>query len=469
MFAIIKLMPREAEDNMVIFDLDVVKQQIFGAEKVALAANANKTIFLRFHFDGSWRILDSRAAIFRTADNKFYIIEAKHCSVQVPWEVLTFDNDVELSVVGFDGSTVLTTGKVTLPVTSSLLPEDCKTLSPSETLFDRFRSECMEAVYKNVKDETEAMKRSYEEKIAELGAKINKANENTANVEKQKNDEIEKLKQDNAVQVNSLSRELAETKSQLAAMTVKADKWDLIDNAVSDKTLSTSTLWNGSSKEYRLPFLNTQNVMSFSTDDFDLYVSEIGLSLASAMTFDQIFQKHQRLKKAELADTEYCFSFEEAFSACTSLREVKIGDLTICESISQAFFNDTSLEKVTLGYNESIQNFSQAFYGCKALREINGELNFIVARDNGDMFTKCSSLEKVDFTPETIRMDMSLQDCVALSKESMMSLFNGLCNDVKKTVKVSKYAFDNNFPTDAEKNEVTNLVTKTKGWKLITE
>ena len=41
--------------------------------------------------------------------------------------------------------------------------------------------------------------------------------------------------------------------------------------------------------------------------------------------------------------------------------------------------------------------------------------------------------------------------------------------DVKKTVKVSKYAFDNNFPTDAEKNEVTNLVTKTKGWKLITE
>lgn len=469
MFAIIKLMPREAEDKMVIFDLDVVKQQIFGAEKVALAANANKTIFLRFHFDGSWRILDSRAAIFKTADNRFYIIEAKHGSVQVPWEVLTLDRDVELSVVGFDGSTVLTTGKVTLPVTTSLLPEEYKTLSPAETLFDRFRRECTEEVYKDVKDETDAMKRSYEEKITELGTKINKANENTANVEKQKNDEIEKLKQDNTVKVNSLNRELAETQSQLAEMTVKADKWDLIDTAISGKTLADSTLWSGSSKEYRLPFLNTQNIMSFGTDDFDLYISEIGLSLASAMTFDQIFMKHQRLKKVELADTEYCLSFEETFSACTALREAKIGDLTICTSISKMFFNNTSLEKVTLGYNECMENFTQAFYGCKALREIDGEFNFIVARENGDMFTRCSSLEKVAFTPETIRMDMWLSDCVALSKESMMSLFNGLCDDVKKTVKVSKYAFDNNFPTDAEKNEITKLVTKTKGWKLITE
>ena len=72
---------------MVKYELRIEKQQIFGAEKIAIAANANETVSLHFCFDSSWRIFDAKAAIFRTAQNKYYIMEIKSSSVTVPWEV----------------------------------------------------------------------------------------------------------------------------------------------------------------------------------------------------------------------------------------------------------------------------------------------------------------------------------------------------------------------------------------------
>ena len=83
---------------MVYYDLRIEKQRIYGADKIAIAADANETVSFRFHFDANWRIFDSKAAIFRTAENKFYIIEIKHSAVTVPWEVLTVDRNFELSI-----------------------------------------------------------------------------------------------------------------------------------------------------------------------------------------------------------------------------------------------------------------------------------------------------------------------------------------------------------------------------------
>lgn len=147
---------------MVNYDLRVEKQQIFGADRVAVAANANETLSFRFYFDASWRIFDAKAAIFRTAQNKYYIVEIKSSSVTVPWEVLTVDSDFELSVIGYDGSTILTAGKVNIRVASSLLPDDCKTLSASETLFDKFKQESLAEAYKKYEDELISIRRDCE-------------------------------------------------------------------------------------------------------------------------------------------------------------------------------------------------------------------------------------------------------------------------------------------------------------------
>ena len=236
---------------MVNYDLRIEKQRIFGAEKIAIAANANETISLRFHFDANWRIFDAKAAIFRTAKNEYYIIEIKESSAKVPWEVLAVDHDFELSVIGYDGSMVLTAGKVDVRVVSSLLPDDYKTFSPSETLFDRFKQDSIDEAYKKYEDEIESLKYAYEKKILEMGVKINKANENTKNVEKEKDAEIAKIRQEHAEENLTFNTKIAELNKSLSAAQLKADKWDLVDAAMADKTRSNFALWTGGTKEYK--------------------------------------------------------------------------------------------------------------------------------------------------------------------------------------------------------------------------
>lgn len=451
--------------KMVKYELRIEKQQIFGAEKIAIAANANETVSLHFCFDSSWRIFDAKAAIFRTAQNKYYIMEIKSSSVTVPWEVLCVDRDFELSVIGYDGAKVLTAGKVDVRVVSSLLPEDCKTLSPTETLFDRFRQDSISEAYRKYEDEIDSLKRSYEKKIVELGNQISKANDNTENVEKTKNEEIKKLKQDHAAEVHSLNTKIEEINKTLAAAKIKANNWDLVDAAMSDKTRSNFAPWTGGTKEYKLPFFNTKNMQYLSTGNFDGHVSEIGLDLSSATSLDEMFRLKECLKKVELRNTDKLTTMVNAFSNSVALREVTLGNLTQCTSAKWAFFDDTSLERVTLGKNGIINNFFATFSGCISLKEIIGDLNLIAAITVQGMFENCTSLQTVSFVKETIGIDINFGSCKSLSKESMMSIFDGVVKNGERDLTLSRYAFENNFPTAAEQNEIINALTK-KNWSL---
>lgn len=459
-------MGRQRRYEMVNYDLRVEKQRIFGAEKIAIAADANETVSLRFYFDANWRIFDAKAAIFRTAKNEYYIIEIKDSSVTVPWEVLTVDHDFELSVIGYDGSMVLTAGKVDVRVVSSLLPDDYKTFSPSETLFDRFKQDSIDEAYKKYEDEIESLKYAYEKKILEMGAKINKANENTKNVEKAKDEEIAKIRQEHAENILVLNTKIAEINKTLAAAQVKADKWDLVDAAIADKTRSSYALWTGGTKEYKLPFLNTKNMATLSSGNFDNNVTELGFDLTSATTLESMFMSKKSLRRIELRNTDNITSMQNGFSNSPSLRKVILGDLTNCSTFRLAFNTCTSLEKVTLGKHTKVVDFAYMFQFCYALKEIVGELNLLVARGASSMFEGCSNLEKVSFAKESINIDISLLSCKSLSRESVISLFNGLAENGERTLSLSKYAFDNSFP-DKNEQEGKTAELQQKGWKLV--
>lgn len=467
MFAIIipMLLGRQRRYKMVYYDLRIEKQRIYGADKIAIAADANETVSFRFHFDANWRIFDSKAAIFRTAENKFYIIEIKHSAVTVPWEVLTVDRNFELSVIGYDGSKVLTAGKEEVRVVSSLLPEDCKTFSPSETLFDRFRQDSIDEAYKKYRNEIETLKRSYEEKILEIGSQLNKANQNTEDMEKAKNEEIAELNQVHSAEIHSLNSELADVKNELAQTEIRADKWDLVEAAMSDKTRSNYAPWCGGTKPYKLPFFNTKNLSVLTAGNFDDYCTEIGLDLSSVTTFEMVFKGKSRLRRLELRNTGNITSLMSGFSFSTALREVLLGDLTSCTNLKWAFDGDTSLEKVTFGKHSKVVEFSYLFNGCIALKEIDAELDFTVARQATDTFAKCASLEKVSFKKDSIGVNLDLGSCQALSKESMLNLFDGLAVKDSMRVTVSRYAFENNFPTSEEQETVRSSITQ-KGWTL---
>lgn len=459
-------MGKQRRYEMVNYDLRIEKQRIFGAEKIAIAANANETISLRFHFDANWRIFDAKAAIFRTAKNEYYIIEIKESSAKVPWEVLAVDHDFELSVIGYDGSMVLTAGKVDVRIVSSLLPDDYKTFSPSETLFDRFKQDSIDEAYKKYEDEIESLKYAYEKKILEMGVKINKANENTKNVEKEKDAEIAKIRQEHAEENLTFNTKIAELNKSLSAAQLKADKWDLVDAAMEDKTRSNFALWTGGTKEYKLPFLNTKNMAILSSGNFDNNVTELGLDLTSATTLSQMFTQKKNLRRIELRNTDQITTMINCFSNSPSLREVILGDLTKCSNAKQTFYNDTSLEKVTFGNCERMQDWSETFFGCISLKEINASLNMSAANWISGTFDKCTSLQTIRFKKETIGMDISFASCKSLSKESMESIFDGLAILQDGVITLSTYAFENNYPTADERKIFENKLAE-KGWTLV--
>lgn len=450
---------------MVKYELRIEKQKIFGAEKIAIAADANATVSLRFYFDSNWRVFDAKAAIFRTAENKYYIIEIKGSSVTVPWEVLTVENDFELSVIGYDGAAVLTAGKVDIRVVSSLLPEDCKTFSPSETLFDRFKQDSIAEAFKKYEDELENQKRSCDEKLVEMGTQIDKANGNTKAVEKAKNEEIEKIRQEHSAEIVRLNAEMNELKTKYAAAKNKADNWDLVDEAMSNKTVNSNAPWAGGTKQYKLPFFNTKSMKTFTNNNFDNYLTEIGLDLSSAGSMAQIFKEKGSLRKIELRNTNGVTSLLQTFMNSKSLREVILDDIMHCTTLKSTFFGCTSLERVVIGKNERIIDYTDAFNGCIALRDIIGELNMVGTNYVESTFLGCARLRTVAITKDSLYKSISFGPCVELSKESMESIIAGLKQGNNLSVCFSGYAFENNYPTSGERLKVRDIL-KQKGWTL---
>lgn len=450
---------------MVCYDLRVERQNIFGSEKISIAADANNTVALRIHFDACWRVYDQKAVIFKTRKNRYYIIEIKSSEVKVPWEALTDVGELEMSVIGFDDEKVLTAGKVTLNVVSSLLPEEYKQLSATETLFDRFKSECTQEAYNKYKNEIANLKREYEKKLLDLGDELNEANKNTKKVEAAKNKELEALEQQRASQVTTLNLKIADITDELAQANVDAKNWRLVNTAMANKVRSNYALWMGGTQEYKLPMFNTENMSMFLNASFDNNCTELGLNLASATEMDQVFKGKLGFKKLTFVNTNSVTSFSETFSGCASLREVILDGVKSCRSFKHTFIDCTSLERVVLGESGFPQSYYSTFMNCAALKEIVGTLDLTVTRDAASIFSGCSSLEEVRFAPDSISVEMGFSACTSLSRKSMLSLFDGLCEVNNLNLTLSNYAFENNFPTATEKSEIRQELNE-KGWRL---
>lgn len=453
---------------MVLFDLTVEKQNIHGADKIALAASANKTIALRFHFDRNWRDFSSKAAIFRNHAGEFYIIEIQHSVAVIPWEVLTQDEDVELSVIAYTStdSSVLTTSAVTLTVSRSLLPEEYATKTASETIFDKFKRECTAQAFLDYEDELEAQKNAYEQQIRIKQEEIEQERQNTANAVAQKDAEIDAINLQNSQTVTALQIELASVNTQLAAMKIKADKWDLIDLAISKKTAFNLPLWGSAKSTYKLPDLNTSAVTAFPTNSIGSELEEIGLDVSSATSLSGLFQDKASLKKVRIYNSEKITSLNK-FTYCAPLVEyVEIGNIPDCTSLSNMVAGCKFIETVKIGQNKKIQTMDYAFYACPALKEIDTVFDVSLCTNFSSAFNLSPSLEKVRFKENTISVGITFKDCINLTKESLQSIFNALNPDYHCSLGINKYNFYKNYPTVEEREEIVEFITETKGWTL---
>lgn len=451
---------------MITYDLMLEKQRLLGADRFSVAANANETLYLRFNFDRHWRRFDSKAAVFRNSDNQFYIIEIIANRSKIPWEVLTKTGEFDLSVIGFDSVKIITSDKVTVRVNESLLPEEYRTFSPSEVIFDRFRRECIQQAYRDYEDEINNLKAAHAAEKLLLGEEVLKAKDDMQKAVELKDAEINRLTDKYSLVIGELNSRLLEADNTISELQPKADNWEMVDYAMSmAKSTSQSLLLCGTA-EYKLPMLNTSSVTSLFSNSFSSYLREVGLDLTSITSFAAMFATRNGLERLTLRNTHNITTMANAFEGCKTIREITFDKLSSCNNMERFALNATLLEKISFSDLTSVQDLGRAFEGCVALKEINGEFDLRTATDISGMFYACYSLETVRFVRSSIRKSISLGSCINLSRESMISVIDGLSEDVTDTLYLSVKAFEENFPTPDEQEEVLDFVTDEKAWTL---
>lgn len=451
---------------MITYDLTLEKQRLLGADRFSVAANANETLYLRFNFDRHWRRFDSKAAVFRNSDNQFYIIEIIANRAKIPWEVLTKTGEFDLSVIGFDSTKIITSDKAEVRVKESLLPDEYKTFSPSEVIFDRFRRECIQQAYLDYEDEIKSLKAAHTAEKLLLGEEIEKAKEDTQKAIESKDAEISRLTDKYALVMNELNLRLQESDNIIAELQPKADSWDMVDYALSMARSAAQSLILCGTSEYSLPMLNTASVSSFSPTSFTSNLKEVGLDLTSVTDFSKVFSSKNGIERITLRNTHNVTTMANLFDTCSTIREINIGSLQSC-TILNRFANSASLlEKVSFTDMVSIQDLYRCFSNCVVLKEIDGIFDLRTATNISEMFTGCYSLETVRFVRSSIRKSFALGACINFSRESIISIIDGLAEDVTGTLYLSKKAFEDNFPTPEEQEEVFDFITYEKGWTL---
>ena len=452
---------------MITYDLMLDRQSLIGADKFSVAANANETLSLRFHFDRHWRRFDSKAAVFRNSDGEYYIIEVKDDRAQIPWEVLKNKGEFQLSVIGYEGEKVLSSDTVDIEVEESLLPEDYQTYSPSEVLFDRFKRECIAQAYLDYEDEIKQLKESHLAELVQIAQDVSKSNKQYEARLDEKDEEIRQIELAHTAETNAFRTQIADMDEQINYYKEKADKWDLIDYAVSLKTSTSQALWLGvNGQVFDLPMLNTCSISTFNSANFGNGLRTVGLDLTSVTSFANMFATHKTIEILELRNTQNITSFVGLVDCCRAIRQLSIDNMKSCGSLTKFAFEATNLLSVSFGSEElRVGTYERAFQNCRLLKEINGRFNMDYATNVSYMFSGCHSLEKVELVENTLRMSLSFGDCINLSRDSMISIFESLSPDVSATLSVSEYAFETNF-TQEERSEWLDYVTDTKNWVL---
>lgn len=452
-------------NSMITYDLSLERQNLLGADKFSIAADSNETVSFRFHFDRSWRIFDTKAAVFKSSKGRYYVIDIKANCVNVPWEVLRDTSGFELAVVAYEKEAVLTSKKVRIAVASSLLPEFCKQLSPTETIFDRFKTEAKNEAYLDYKEEIRTLKRNHEKEVFDLNVKIAEEKRNTENVTAQKDAEIAQLNYDASCAENSHRIEVAQLQSEIAEKAEKVHNWELIDTAIRQKSAISNALVFGGSELFELPVLNYESLTSLGGTSFSNNLTRLELNAPEIRDLGSVLIQRTNLRTVILHNTEKIETLESAFNGCKALTVALLGNLSGCKKFPFAFDNCHSLEYVEVGEMRSITDMNKTFENCYSLKEINGVLftqsciNFTLT------FNNCASLETVRFAENSINRTIDFGTCVNLSKESIYSIVNALNELMPATVNFSEHALNTNL-TPAEKAEVINIIRNVKGWTL---
>ena len=164
------------------------------------------------------------------------------------------------------------------------------------------------------------------------------------------------------------------------------------------------------------------------------------------------------------------------FNNCQGVKRIKLisdEEQTSAIDMTNAFFvaSSTSVPKTLeivdlseycriLKNTGSATNINMFGYQTK-LRTIVGDLDLTLITNTNNMFAQCGSLVDVGFVPNTIRCSIKFNQCPSLSKASLVSIINGLADDVTGFgVQFNQAAINANFTAQ----EWADLIAPKTNW-----
>ena len=221
------------------------------------------------------------------------------------------------------------------------------------------------------------------------------------------------------------------------------DKLKAIGDAIREKT----------GKMDLIPLSDMPNeILNISSGEENPFYYANSLSQTFATTFPENYVAIIRVKKQSHTTGAYTYMFNNAKypKSIKLICEEQTGDAINIES-SFAKANDsvnTSILEI-IDLTEFIKKFSKlriAFQYQTKLKSILGALDLSSCTNVTNWLNRCSSLEDIEFVPNTINISISFQWCSKLSKTSITSAINGLDNSVTgQTITFSKTAVNNAF------------------------
>ena len=307
------------------------------------------------------------------------------------------------------------------------------------------------------KDEIRVLKEQHADEIADL------ISSNNSLIEEKDAEISELISNAESAELRHID-ELTEITEQLEYAEEKAHNWDLIDTALSQKTVVNFQLWNGGTAPFELPMLNLPLVTSFSGTYISTLITKIGMNIPSATNISEAFNNKSRLKEVILKNTDRLVNISNTFSYSASLQYVDLGTIRSCTDMSYAFRYCTSLKKIKVRNADNIKSLTYTFSQCQSLEEIDGTLNPSQCTSFNDTFGSCGNLRTIRFAENSIRANIDFGACPNLSKESVYSIIRALSAENPAILRLSASVFSNTL-TAEEADEIRSAAAE-KNWTI---
>ena len=214
-----------------------------------------------------------------------------------------------------------------------------------------------------------------------------------------------------------------------------------------------------------IPLLNTSNVTDMYSmfDGCDSLTTIPQLNTSKVTNMYSMFAGCDSLTSIPLLDTRSVTNMSYMFRMCTSLTTIPLLDTHNVTDMSYMFNGCSSLTTIPQLNTHSVTNMKSMFDGCNALTSVS-RLDATSLTTASNMFGyNWNRLNKfTDFGGLTgLKIDFDLSPCTALTKESLLNVFNEAA-DVTASPKTLTLGETNlNKLTAEEKAIATN-----KGWTL---